>query len=126
MQGASVTRTNVRINCGSQLEVQGFQHIHGTAKLTVHECHCHCVAAGDLRFSSTTSTEPPSPLSGLKNGYFDVIMALAGYDPEVRGSLQCSVGVDACQSLSCIADGSESHISFVSMSGVSGVMLSAL
>jgi hypothetical protein len=40
---------------------------------------------GDLRFSSTISTEPPKPGAGFMNGYFDILMVLAGKDPEVGG-----------------------------------------
>jgi hypothetical protein len=45
-----------------------------------------CLAGGDARFSSTTSTEPPSAASGLLNSYMDTLMVLAPHDPEVRPS----------------------------------------
>lgn len=43
-------------------------------------------AGGDLRFSSATSTEPPSAASGFMNAYFDSLMVLAATDPEVSSA----------------------------------------
>lgn len=62
---------------------------------------CVCVifstpVGSDMRFSSTTSTEPPSPVSGFLNTYFDSLMVLAGKDPEV-GSIWAVVKPAYCQ-----------------------------
>jgi hypothetical protein len=58
---------------------------HNHTQVTNQYLYCHAVfpAGSDLRFSSTTSTEPPNPAAGFMNGYFDILMVLAGKDPEV-------------------------------------------
>lgn len=45
---------------------------------------CVLPAGGDLRFGSTTSSEPASAASSVMNTYFDTLMVLAASDPEVR------------------------------------------